>query len=142
MGPHPLSLLLAWIPGGAIIAESLAVEFQGSAAQARFDFVSAQGCCRSEIVVRDREEGVPVRRFGVDGVIVDCGGRPDASGAYRAVLSRGGQEVVGTDFMSLLIAQFVAAVRAPQLPVPVPGETGLRNLELQVQILQRAQSHP
>lgn len=140
MGPHPLSLLLAWIPDGAIAAESLQVDFEGCEARVRFDFVAAQGRCPSEIVVRDLEEGAPVRRFGVNGKIVDCSGRPDENGAYRAVLSRGEQETVGTDFMSLLIAQFVEAVEEPQKPVPVAGETGLRNLELLVQILQRAPS--
>ena len=138
MGSHPLSLLLAWIPDGAIAAESLRVDFQGCEARARFDFVSAQGRCPSEIVVRDLEEGAPVRRFGVNGAVVDCSGRPDESGAYCAVLSRGAEEEVGTDFMSLLVSQFIAAVEEPQKPVPVSGETGLRNLELLVEVLQGA----
>jgi len=140
MGPHPLSLLLAWIPDGAIAAESLQVDFQGHEARARFDFVSAQGRCASEITVRDLEDGAPARRFGVNGEIVDCSGRPDANGAYRTVLSRGAEEAVGTDFMSRLISEFVAAVEEPQKPVPVSGETGLRNLELLAQVLQQAPS--
>jgi len=140
MGPHPLSLLLAWMPDGAVESDSLQVEFKGGEARAVFDFVSARGTSRSEIIVRDREEGKPVRRFGVNGFVVDCGGRSDEEGMFRSVLSFAGQEVMGEDFMSLLIAQFVEAIQDPQQLPMVPGETGLRNLELQVQIAQKALS--
>ena len=138
MGPHPLSLLLAWKPGGAIEPSSLVVELTGSEARARFDFSDASGTCRCEIAVRDLSAGQPLRRFGVNGFLVDCSGRPDADGIYFSVLSTPDQELLGADFMSLLVAQFArAAVEPDTLPL-VPGEAGLRNLELQLQILQSA----
>ena len=40
--------------------------------------------------------------------------------------------------MSLLVAQFARSAAEPDTPPLVPGETGLRNLELQLQILQSA----
>ena len=140
MGPHPLSLLVAWMPDGAIAADSLQVEFKERKARASFDFVVGERSCRSEIIVCDREEGKPVRRFGVNGFVVDCQGRNDDQGHFRSLLSRGSAEVMGEDFMSLLISQFVQAVRDPQKPPLATGETGLRNLELQIQILQKADS--
>lgn len=135
MGPHPLSLLLSWFPGGAIAPGSLRVEFAGSQAKAEFDFVAGGHGCRSQILIRDRQEGSPVRRFGVNGLVVDCLGHADAGGIYRAVLRQGETEVVGEDFMHLLIAQFDQALGRGQTPL-VDGATGVRNLELQLQILQ------
>ena len=138
MGPHPLSLLLAWMPAGVIDPGSLQVELAGGEARTRFDFADASGSCSCEIVVRDLDEGQPVRRFGVNGFLVDCEGRSDADGIYRSVLSAGDTEVLGEDFMSLLVSQFAQAVTQPDLDPLVPGEVGLRNLELQLQILQSA----
>ena len=138
MGPHPLSLLLAWLPGGAIEPASLEVEFAGGEARARFNFIDAAGSCHCEIVVRDLLEGQPVRRFGINGLLVDCTGRSTTDGTYCSVLSSGDAEQLGEDFMSLLIAQFAQSTLQPDLLPLVPGAVGLRNLELQMQILQNA----
>ncbi len=140
MGPHPLSLLLAWVPDGAIAADSLQVEFKERRARASFDFVAGGRICRSEIIVCDREEGKPARRFGVNGFVVDCEGQNDDQGRFRSLLRRESEEMMGEDFMSLLISQFVQVIRDPQKHLLVNGETGLRNLELQIQILQKADS--
>ena len=89
-------------------------------------------------MVRDIAAGIPVRRFGVNGLVVECEGRPDNQGVYRAVLRQGEREVWGDDFMSLLITQFTEVARNIQRAPLVPGGVGLRNLELQVQIMQKA----
>lgn len=138
MAPHPLSLLLAWIPAGVIVPGSLQVELAGGEARTRFDFADASGSCSCEIVVRDLDEGQPVRRFGVNDFLVDCEGRSDADGIYRSVLSAGDTEMLGEDFMSLLVSQFAQAATQPDLDPLVPGEIGLRNLELQLQVVQSA----
>ena len=137
MGSHPLSLLLAWIPEGEIEAGSLQVESQGSGFHATFDFVDGVDRCAVDLCVRDRPDGKPLRRFGVNGVIADCEGRADANGVYRAVLSCGGHEVVEEDFMARLIREFSEAVTGGG-PPPVAGSIGVRNLELQLEILEAA----
>ncbi len=137
MGPHPLSLLLSWVPGGVMDPDTLQVEFAGGQARVEFDFVSGGDVCRSRIFIRDRQEGQPVRRFGVNDFTVDLQGRADAGGGYQAVLRHGEAEAVGEDFMSLLIAQFLRAIPRRQPPL-VSGAMGVRNLELQLQVLQRA----
>ena len=138
MGPHPLSLLLAWMPNGSVCTETLEVSFVGQEARACFDFRIRNQVpnCRCEMVVRDVHEGKPTRRFGINGFIVDCEGKADETGAYRCVLSSGSMEDVGEDFMSLHIAQFMSCVKTPTLAPLVSGESGARNLELQLQILQ------
>ena len=138
MGSHPLSLLLAWMPNGSLCIETLEVSFVGQEARACFDFRIRDQVrtCRCEIIVRDVLEGQPIRRFGINGFIVDCEGKADETGAYRCVLSSEAIEDVGEDFMSLHIAQFMSCVKTPTLAPLVSGEIGARNLELQLQILQ------
>lgn len=138
MGPHPLSLLLAWMPNGNVCIETLEMSFVGRKARACFDFRIRDQlpACRCEIVVRDVHEGKPIRRFGINGFIVDCEGRADETGTYRCVLSSGAIEDVGEDFMSLHIAQFMSCIKDPTFAPLVSGEIGARNLELQLQILQ------
>ncbi|MGY8822684.1 MAG: Gfo/Idh/MocA family protein [Candidatus Latescibacterota bacterium] len=138
MGPHPLSLLLAWMPKGELDEASLQVAFSGGEARVSFDFVGENNTCTCEVIVRDLAEGKPVRRFGVNGFLVDCEGRADTGGAYRCALSREGQEAIGDDFMALYIAQFLQCIAHPDMDLLASGVVGVRNLELQLQVLQHA----
>jgi len=140
MGSHPLSLLLAWRPDGEILASTAEVSLAGNEARAVFDYGNAQNCCQVDIAVRDRPDGVPVRRFGINGALADCSGRPGDDGLYRSVLSQGEREEVGDDFMHRLIRQFTAAVLGDEAHPLVTGATGLRNLQLQLELLAAAQS--
>ena len=138
MASHPLSMLLAWMPDGVIESASLQVVSGSGEVRACFSFADSSGSCRCEIIVRDLHEGQPLRRFGVNGFLVDCTGRSAPDGTYCSVLSKGESELIGDDFMSLLIAQFAKAAVQPKLAPLVSGEVGLRNLELQLQVLQNA----
>ena len=138
MAPHPLSMLLAWMPDGVIEPVSLQVTSESGEVRACFSFAAATSRCHCEIIVRDLPDGQPLRRFGVNGFLVDCEGRSAPDGTYCSVLSAGESELVGDDFMSLLIARFAEAAMQPNLAPLVSGEVGLRNLELQLQILQNA----
>lgn len=138
MAPHPLSMLLAWMPDGVIEPESLQVVSGSGGVRACFSFVGSSESCRCEIIVRDLHEGQPLRRFGVNGFLVDCTGRPTPDGTYCSVLSTSESELVRDDFMSLLIARFTEAAIQSALTPLVSGEVGLRNLELQLQVLQNA----
>ncbi len=138
MAPHPLSMLLAWMPDGTIEPELLRVVSGSGEVRSCFSFADSAGSCRCEIIVRDLHAGQPLRRFGVNGFLVDCTGRSAPDGTYCSVLSTGESELIGDDFMSLLIAQFAEATIQPQITPLVSGEVGLRNLELQLQVLQNA----
>ena len=135
MAPHPLSLLLSWLPRGHIRERSLEVRFEGAEAWAKFEFQHPEGCCNAEIVVRDRSAGTLARRFGVNGHIVECSGEPGTTGEYQSVLRRGSDECRGQDFMSLLIQQFIRAVRDRDFVHPTASEAALSNLRLQLQIM-------
>ena len=138
MAPHPLSLLLAWLPAGHLREESLRVQFKDAEARAQFEFLHDGGSCEAHITVRDRTDGIPVRRFGINGCVADCSGRPAVTGEYQSVLQRGVAERVGQDFMSLLIEQFAASVREGNPELLTAGEPALKNLRLQLQIMEAA----
>ncbi|MDP6777798.1 MAG: Gfo/Idh/MocA family oxidoreductase [Candidatus Latescibacteria bacterium] len=136
---HPLSLVIGLLPGGRIDYETAVCEIEERENRARFDYVSSEGRCAVDLVLRDIDEGSPVRRFGVNGFSVDWEGYADDSGVYRALLKAGDQEVRCNDFLHLLIEGFVAAVRGERHRVVVAGEDGLLNLEQQVELLRLAQ---
>lgn len=138
MGSHPLSLVLAVLPSARIEEASLRVQYRDR--EARVEFLAVDGLrrCECRIVVRDRVEGTLVRRFGFDGIVVDCAARPDASGVYQSVLRRGGTEDVGDDYMHQLIRQFHRVAATPELEPAVSAEIALRNLAMQVQVHQAA----
>jgi len=138
MAPHPLSLLLSWLPQGQIREQSLEVRFEGAEASAKFEFQHPAGCCSADIVVRDRPGGTLVRRFGVNGHLVECSGQAGPTGEYESVLRRGSVERRGQDFMSLLIQQFVDAARDRKLELPTANHAALSNLRLQLQIMEAA----
>jgi len=140
MGSHPLSLLLAWIPEGDILGPGPEVTMTGEEARAVFDFGSGATRCRVDIAVRDRLEGAPVRRYGINGLLVDCGGRAGEDGVYRSVLRLGDREEEGEDFMYRLIRQFTSTVLGGEERPLVPGTTGLRNLQLQLELLAAARA--
>lgn len=135
LGPHPLSLLLSWMPEGWIDHATLEAEFESRQVEVRFDFQAGKNRCHCHLVVRDIESGSPRRRFGINGFIVDVAGRNGENGVYEAVLRHGEQEVVCPDFMSLLIRQFIETVKGEEPAPLVPASLGIRNMELQLQIL-------
>ncbi len=138
MAPHPLSLLLSWLPLGHIREQSLEVRFEGVEASVKFEFQHPEGCCSADIVVRDSSGGTLARRFGVNGLIVECSGQPGATGEYESVLRRGSVERRGQDFMSLLIQRFIGAVRDRAVEFPTANHAALSNLRLQLQIMEAA----
>ena len=138
MGSHPLSLILAVMPRAEIDGSSLRARFRGREAEAEFTLRQDGRNCDCRIVVRDRDEGPPLRRFGFDGRMVDCIGRPGEDGLYRSVLTALGREDVGQDYMHRLIGQFHDAVTGAAEAPLVPPEVAVRNLDLQLSILEAA----
>ncbi len=136
---HPLSLVIGLLPDGRLDYETAVCEIEERENRARFDYVTAEGRCSVDLVLRDIDEGTPVRRFGVNGFSVDWEGYADESGVYRAMLTADGTEVRCNDFLHTLIERFVAAVRGDGDRAVVTGEEGLLNLEQQVELLRLAQ---
>jgi hypothetical protein len=136
---HPLSVVLAFLPDAQIVSASVSCTLSERENVARFEVTSAQGRCDVDIVMREIVEGDPIRRFGVNGCLAEWRGFPDEQGIYRAGLSHGGQEIVGDDFLHASIKQMVNAVSGAGEGPVVSGEAGLRNLEMQVELLEQSE---
>jgi hypothetical protein len=105
---------------------------------ARFEYVSpTTGTCKGELVVRNLPEGDLVRRFGINGDLVDYEGRNDEEGAFCAYLTHEHRETKRTDFVQLSLERFTAAAKGESDTVLATGRDGLKNLDLQLGILER-----
>ena len=138
MGSHPLSLVIGFMPDGQVDPASVDFEISERENRLRFDYVEGAGRCAVDVVLRDIDEGTPARRFGANGFMVDWAGYPDEQGIFRARLVHGEDDVCCDDFMHMLIAAFIAGVQGRPEGLIVPGEVGLRNLELQTDLLRDA----
>ena len=135
---HPLSLVLGFLPGGEIDWATASCAIGERENRARFEVVTPGGRCDVRFVLRDVDEGVPVRQFGVNGFLVNWEGFADEEGIYRARLVHGDEAVVCDDFMHILIDEFGKHVRGEGGRVVVSGADALVNLQYQIALLKLA----
>ncbi|MBI4531713.1 MAG: hypothetical protein HY709_09320, partial [Candidatus Latescibacteria bacterium] len=137
MASHPISMVMTWLQGRVFDPASVVGTITRRENAARFRYGDAE----VEIVHRSLLKGsTPIRRFGVNGFLIDWEGRPDAHGIYQAHLHYGGREWIVKDFMHTTIARFVAFVRGePDGTILATGQDGVENLRMQLEILQRCQ---
>lgn len=135
--PHPISLSLAWVPGARVDEDSLSCRVGRKETVAEYRLIRPDGGdCHVRFLVRNIKEGKPKRQFGINGLLATYDGRNDEQGRFRTYLGYGGTERAFDDLMSTSIRRFVAAVRS-EGPVLVTGAEGLRNLEIEVGLLER-----
>ena len=138
VAPHALSLVIGFLPDGRMDTGTAVCEIGERENRARFDYVSPGGRCAVDLVLRDIDEGIPARRFGVNGFMVDWEGYVDAGGIYRARLVHGGESLPCDDFLHILVEAFVSLVRGSGRRAVVSGREGLLGLEYQVELLRMA----
>ena len=136
---HPLSVLLALVPDGEVLWETVECVLQSQRNECSFRFARPEGpACNVRILLQNVPEGPMKRQFIVDGVNVQYEGRNDEDGVYCSYLSHDGTETKATDFMEESITRFASAA-AGEGEVLATGATGLRNLELQLRLLEKAE---
>ena len=135
---HPLSLVLGFLPGGEIDWTTVSCAIGERENRARFDVITSEGRCDVRFVLRDIDEGVPARQFGVNGFLVNWEGFADDEGIYRARLVHGDEAVICRDFMHILIDEFGKHVRGEGGRVVVSGADALKNLQYQIALLKLA----
>ena len=140
VAPHALSLVIGFLPDGRMDTASAVCEIDERENRARFDYVSRRGRCGVDLVMRDIDEGVPARRFGVNGVMVDWEGYVDEDGVYRARLIHGSESLQCDDFLHILVETFVSCVRGSDVRPVVSGVEGLLGLEYQIELLRMARA--
>ena len=139
LASHPLSLVFGFLPDGEINWASASCEIGERENRAQFDVITPEGRCAVQFALRDRDEGVPIRQFGVNGFLVTWEGFADEEGIYRARLSGDGETATCPDFMHILIAEFAEHIRGTGGRVIVPAAAALKNLQAQVALLKRAE---
>lgn len=138
LSPHPLSVLQVLADGDALDLSSIRCQVDAHQTRAQFRLQSG---VEADITVRfNPHANPPIRRFTFDDCIVDVGGRKDAAGNFRAVLSNPNtlQEELRDDFVDSLIGNFVRAVRGEETLL-VTGQMGWHNVAWQHWILAAAQ---
>jgi len=138
LASHPISLVLKWVPDGRLDETSARCVISRKDSVAQFDWVRPDGGrCSVRGELGNIREGTPVRRFGVNGLIVDYAGRNDTDGVFKTFLTVGNDVLKLDDLMRLAVRQYVQAVRTGGPPL-VTGEEGRRNLEIQLKLLERS----
>jgi len=141
LAPHGISLGLGWAPDAQLVPDSQTCNIQRKQTTAAFSLADGEREIRVELCVRNIEEGAPIRRFGVNGVLVDYFGRNDKNGVFRTFLSRQGREAMFDDLMQTSIRRMIQAVRG-EGAVLVDAETALRNVEIQTALMHAAGERP
>jgi predicted dehydrogenase len=133
LAAHPISVLLALVPGGRVDWSSVECVLTEDSNECRFRFVAPGGCvCETHFRLRNTPAGRLTRGFRLNGTAVGYEGRNDEDGVYCAYLTVGGRELKARDFMEESLTRFAAGD-----PL-APGEVGLHNLELQLRLIESA----
>ena len=104
-----------------------------------FGFAPPDGSvCQAHLLLRTVPEGPITRQLALNGINVLYEGRNDENGVYCAYRMQEGAELKKQDFMEASITRF-AAVASGQGQMLADGRTGLRNLELQLRLLEHAE---
>jgi len=136
LASHPLSLAMGFLPGYEMDRKTAQCVISERENRARFEMVLGKKRSVVDIILRDIDEGVPKRRFGVNGFHVDWEGYADESGVYRAKLTCGDQAILCNDFMHILIEDFAKKICGEGGQVWVSEKDALQNLNYQIALLQ------
>ena len=140
LAAHPLSLLMELVPGGRIDPKTISVSVSDKEVKTTFDFVSPSGeRCETEIVTAGVEEN-PIKRFGINGLVVDNVGKPGKDGVYKSIIIYEGREWRFRDFMHTTVAHFDAVVRTGEGRPLTTGDEAIENLRAQIEIMRFIQS--
>jgi predicted dehydrogenase len=136
LSPHPLSVLQKIAAGGEIEADSIQCEVREHETEARFKLWPSG--VEAHIIVRFNPNRAPLRRFIIDGQIIDYSGRKDGNGEFWTYLTaQDGREQQLPDFVDSLIGNFIAACRGEEELV-VTGVMGAQNVQWQWQLMEAA----
>lgn len=140
LSPHCLSVMRAFCGDGIVEYDTVELTLGERQDRAIFTYRRQGGePCECEIVVGTVTEGPLTRRFGINGVLTDYEGRNNADGIFRTYLKLGDTEAESDDFMYLSMRELLLAVTDQSPTPPATLSEGLRNEEMQLEILARGE---
>jgi hypothetical protein len=133
LGPHPLAVVDALLPGGAPDVESSRREPHATDVLLQLDWVWAGKRAAVSFELRRIEDRAAVRReFVLDGWTAAYQGR-NVGGEFQAALTTPCQDWAGEDFMRTSVRRFAAAAQTARPDqCLVSGEAALRQFEIQI----------
>ncbi len=135
LAPHPLSLLMDCVPGGEIAPGTISVEAAGREVRTVFDFISSEGeVCETDIITGG-VEGSPIRKFGINGLVVDNVGRPNRNGVYESLIVYGDRNWEFRDFMHTTVSHFDSVVFSGEGRPLTTGNEAIENLKMQIEVM-------
>jgi predicted dehydrogenase len=138
LASHPLSVMLRLLPGAVLARDTACCVIRRDDVTAQFDMELSDGArCPVRIALRNVYEGAMARKLGANGLIAELSGANDDHGIYRTVISADGERVQCDDLVHTSVRCFVDAARGSGEPL-VTAADGLRNLELQLALFERA----
>ena len=140
VGSHPISILLQALPDGRVVSDSAEVLVAQHETRADFEFRSATRSLRARFRCWSDPGGQVARRMVSEGHVVECEMRTDARGLALTLLRYRDREKIIPDLVHESIARFLRAIRDRSADSVVSsGEVGIRNLEIQLQLVGLAQ---
>lgn len=138
LGPHALSILLSLAPTAGLIHDSIDCQVFPEGTETRFFVRTDQGDCSAHIRLTAPVEGKVVREYGANGRIVRYSSEPDGSGQFRSYLAYEDRKWDFEDFMKRSIERFVASAAFGDGEPYVDGRQAFKNLQMQLEIFDRA----
>jgi len=142
LGPHPLAVAAALLPGWHLAPGSLTVAAAGLETRVTFDMSPPparpnQPLCAVELLVSKGED--PQRWFEVNGMRIHYEGRNDESGEFHVCLRVGDTSAGHEDPMRLTVRSFLAKCSGlPHGPL-LGGSEGLETLRVLFTVLRERQ---
>ncbi|MBN2451844.1 MAG: Gfo/Idh/MocA family oxidoreductase [Lentisphaeria bacterium] len=138
LAPHMIGALQAVCPGGAVVWETVRLDFAGHRARALFDLRQAGGGMVQCDIHTNHTDVEPrnVRQFVFNGYPFDIDGYNDAQGIFQARIHTPDGDEDREDAMRILIRHFRDGV------CEVPGPMALQNLDWMLRFLALAEAGP
>jgi len=138
LAPHPLSVLQKLFPLAKMENDSIQCRVEEQETIAQFQLQREDETkIHARITTRcNPDASIPLRRFTLNGITVDCAGRKNANGDFLTFLSTLNQEIEMPDLVDSLIGNFLAACKN-EAQLVVTGADGALNVEWLLKILER-----
>ncbi len=117
--PHPVSFLLAAVPGGQIVEESIDCRVGKKETVCELECLRPDGGkCAARFELRNKPPNEDLsRRMGINDCIVHYQGRSNDAGVFRTLLVANGVEHEFDDFVFTNMSRLVAAIQGEAEPL-------------------------
>lgn len=138
--PHPISFLLAAVPGGEVADEAINCRVGKKETIVELECVRPDGgVCQARFELRNiQPDETPSRRMGINDCVVQYEGRNNEQGEFRTILRRDAKEHEFDDFVLTTMQRLAAAARGEGEPL-VSTQEALQGFDLHLKLYELRQ---